>query len=419
MTYLVILDSGHGLNTLGKRTPLFADGTFMHENEFNRSVVRKIDNILEQYENIDVVFTTTEKRDIDLDERVSRVNTLYDKIKTLYDKIVLISVHANALTGEWGSQNGTETYYYPTNMVDKAFAETIHKHLIKSTQLRDRGVIGEKFYIIKNVKMTACLCECAFMDNLKEAELLKTDEFRDRCANGIVNGLLEYFDINQKKEVDSVVRYKKYSDRIHELRGEVKDLGIKIVNKSNRSIEEPNCVNGTFFWHTDKPYIKYSTSILYADGKIYQAAANHLPDPQSVFIVYKNNTVELKRIQYISELDLNNIRLVIGGVGIRNTLDSFRYNPSYEGFKGAYADVLRKSNKTLIGYNKRLNKVYLLALRNVTMTDVINIVSDNSTGEAYDICLMLDGGGSAFLNNETDMVVYGDGRIIHNIILFE
>ena len=62
MTYLVILDSGHGLNTLGKRTPLFADGTFMHENEFNRSVVRKIDNILEQYENIDVVFTTTEKK---------------------------------------------------------------------------------------------------------------------------------------------------------------------------------------------------------------------------------------------------------------------------------------------------------------------------------------------------------------------
>ena len=88
-----------------------------------------------------------------------------------------------------------------------------------------------------------------------------------------------------------MVRYKKYSDRIYELRGEVKDLGIKIVNKSNRSIEEPNCVNGTFFWHTDKPNIKYSTSILYADGKLYQAAANHLPYPQSVYIVYKDNTL--------------------------------------------------------------------------------------------------------------------------------
>jgi hypothetical protein len=225
--------------------------------------------------------------------------------------------------------------------------------------------------------------------------------------------------IEQEEEVDNMVRYKKYSDRIYELRGEVKDLGIKIVNKSNRSIEEPNCVNGTFFWHTDKPNIKYSTSILYADGKLYQAAANHLPYPQSVYIVYRDNTPDMKLIKNISELDLTKIKLVIGGVGIRNTLNSsFRYSPATEGFKGVYADVLRRSNKTFIGYNKRLNKQYLLVLKNITMTEAISIISDNSTGEAYDICLMLDGGGSAFLNNETDMVVYGDGRIIHNIIGF-
>ena len=52
------------------------------------------------------------------------------------------------------------------------------------------------------------------------------------------------------------------------------------------------------------------------------------------------------------------------------------------------------------------------------MSEAINIVSDNSSGEAYDICLMVDGGGSTFLNNKTDMLVYGDGRIIHNIIGF-
>jgi len=227
-------------------------------------------------------------------------------------------------------------------------------------------------------------------------------------------------DIKKEIEGEKVeVRYKKYSDRIHELRGEVKDLFVKIVNKSNRAIEEPYCVNGTYFWHTDKPNIKYSTSILYADGKIYQAAANHLPYPQSVYIVYKDNTVEMKLIKYLSELDLDKIKLVIGGVGIRNTLDStFRYSPVSEGFSGVYADVLRRSNKTLIGYNKRLNKQSLLVLKNVTMAEVISIISDNSTGEAYDICLMVDGGGSTTLNNETDMVVYGDGRIIHNIIMF-
>lgn len=418
MTYLVIIDQGHGLDTKGKRTPLFSDGTFMRENEFNRDVSMKIFKELETYENIDVVFTTTEKRDISLYERVYRANDLHDRVKGLYDKVVLVAVHANAMKDYWNEiGNGTATFHYSTNMTDKAFAEVIQKNLIAKTKLKPHrgGVVGENFQIIREVKMTACLCECAFMDNKKEAELLRTDAFRQACAEGIANGLLEYF--GMKKEVDNV-RYKKYSDKIHELRGEVKDLGVKIVNKSNRSIEESNCTNGTFFWHTNAKE-KYSTSILYANGKLYQAAANHLPYPQSVYIIYKDNTVDLKRIKNISELNLDKIRLVIGGVGIRNIFDSaFKYSPASEGFKGVYADVLRRSNKTFIGYNKRLNKQYLLVLKNVTMAEVISIISDNSTGESYDICLMCDGGGSTYLNNDTDMVVYGDGRVIHNIVGF-
>ena len=83
------------------------------------------------------------------------------------------------------------------------------------------------------------------------------------------------------------VDYKKYTANIHELKGNPLDIGVKIVNQKNNTIEEENCVNGTFFWTTDKANVKYATSILYADGKLYQANANHLPYAQSVFIIYK------------------------------------------------------------------------------------------------------------------------------------
>ena len=36
----IVLDAGHGPYTAGKRTPTFDDGTFMHEHEFNDSVVK-------------------------------------------------------------------------------------------------------------------------------------------------------------------------------------------------------------------------------------------------------------------------------------------------------------------------------------------------------------------------------------------
>ena len=104
-----------------------------------------------------------------------------------------------------------------------------------------------------------------------------------------------------KKELDEVevmkVDYKKYTANIHELKGNPLDIGVKIVNQKNNTIEEENCVNGTFFWTTDKANVKYATSILYADGKLYQANANHLPYAQSVFIIYKNGTVDMKRIK--------------------------------------------------------------------------------------------------------------------------
>ena len=431
MTFLAIFDFGHGLDTAGKRTPLFPDGSFMRENEFNRSVGMKAYQLLEAYENIDVVFTTTEKRDIPLSERVARVNELYNKVKSLYTKIVLVSVHANTMKDYWNDLgNGTATFYYLTNMTDKAFAEVIQKNLIAKTGLKPHrgGVVGENFQIIRDVQMTACLCECAFMDNLTEAKLLLTDEFRQTCAEGIVSGLLEYFGIGGNEEVN--VEYKKYNNGMTEIKGEVKDLGTAIVDKRIWDITEfTNCTNGTLYWVADGK--TYATSILYHKGVIYQHIAEHYNRfgcPQSVFIVYKDGTVGLKRIHSLSELDLSKVSFVAGGVGLRNTQDSnFKYDPTAEGFKrdinkitGKIEDhrgVLVKRNKTVLGYNKRLDKAYLLTVPNATHDELIKLISVGE--EHYDIAISLDGGGSTFMDALGKYVFEGENsRRIHNIIGF-
>jgi N-acetylmuramoyl-L-alanine amidase len=436
LTYLVIFDWGHGLNTGGKRTPNFPDGSFMRENEFNRDVGLRAYNLLEKHENIDVVFTTTEKRDIDVPERVDRINDLYKKVKYLYDKIVLVSIHANASNSknQWDDVGGTATFYYTYNETDKKFAEVIQRNLIAKTGLASHrgGVVGEEFYIIKYALMTACLCECAFMTNKKEAELLRTDEFRQACAEGIVNGLLEYFGINDKKEVDNVkVEFKKYSSNgMTELKGNPLKLGQRVVDKKIWDITEfTNCTNGVFFVLQGNGKT-HPTSILYENGITYQSVANHYKDfgcPQSVFIVYKDGKVDMKRIKNLSELNISNVRLAVGGLGLRNTQDpKFYYSPVTEGFKAGYAsngkwkdfsDVLRKANKTVLGYNKRLNKCYLLTVPSITHGDLIKLISMGE--EPYDIAISLDGGGSTFMDAFGKYVFQGqNSRRIYNIIGF-
>jgi len=239
-----------------------------------------------------------------------------------------------------------------------------------------------------------------------------------------------------KKEIgddNTKVEYMKYKNGMTELKGNAADLVCEIVNKKIWDITEfTNCMNGTFFYPDGKGGL-YSTSILYVEGNTYQDTANHywnFGTPQSVFIVYKDNTVDLKRIKFLSELDLSKVRLAIGGVGLRNTQDpNFYYSPVSEGFKAGYnlkgewkdfTDVLRKTNKSVLGYNKRLNKCYLLTVPNVAHGELIKIISDNSTGEAYDIAISVDGGGSSFQDFNWEYVFQGENtRRIHNILRFK
>ena len=407
------------MDTIGKQSAIFSDGTYMKENEFNRSVVRKIDMQLEKYGNIDVLFLNTEKRDISLDDRVKMANDYYSKNKSLYTKIDLISVHANALNGIWGNQNGTSTHYYPTNEVDKNFAAVINKHLTTKIGLTNRGNIGSNFQIIRDPFMTACLCECAFMDNLAEAKLLLTDEFREACSEDIVNGLLNYLGIVKKKvKKVSKVEYNVTKNGTHMLIGNVKDLKVKETNKSNRIMVEPNSINLSFFWNLTNGK-KYSTSILYTEGITHQYYANHLPYPQSCFIVYKDNTIDMKRLHNLSEIDLSKVRLVIGGVGLINKLDStFKYDLSGEGFIGSQSGVARKTRKTMIVYNKKEDKIYLVCRDNIYHKSSLQYDLIDLAGDIGDVGIAVDGGGSSFQFANGKNVFVGDGRVIYNIAYF-
>ena len=127
------------------------------------------------------------------------------------------------------------------------------------------------------------------------------------------------------------------------------------------------------------------------------------------------------------KLDLSKIRLVVGGLGLRNTQDpTFKYSPVTEGFKMGYnskgkwkdfTDVLKDRNKMVVGYNKKLNKCYLLTVPSVTHGELIKLISAGE--EPYDIAISLDGGGSVFMDALGKYVFQGqNSRRIHNIMRF-
>jgi N-acetylmuramoyl-L-alanine amidase len=194
----IILDDGHGMNTAGKRTPIFPSpiksetGNFMHENEFNRAVVKYLGEHLVR-NGFKVINIAPTDEDTSLTTRVRNANNANGGL--------YISVHANAMTGEWGNAKGIETYAFTDDATSKLIGGVIHKHLKKGTPQVDRGLKdGDWLYVVKNTKMPAVLVECGFMDNLEEAKLLLSDAFRRENAQEIAMGICELYGRTFKDE---------------------------------------------------------------------------------------------------------------------------------------------------------------------------------------------------------------------------
>ncbi|MFD7521446.1 N-acetylmuramoyl-L-alanine amidase [Paenibacillus chitinolyticus] len=185
----IVLDAGHGFNTPGKRVP---DGS-MHEYEFNRVVAHYASIFLEEYVGIETRFTHSDKYDVSLKDRTDAANK--------WGADLFVSIHANAQFDVWSEANGVETYAYVT-MPKEAMgvAAAVQNEMVILTGLRNRGVKTADFHVLRESKMTAILCECAFMSNRHEAELLKTDYFRKTCAIAITRGIAKFYQLKPIKQ---------------------------------------------------------------------------------------------------------------------------------------------------------------------------------------------------------------------------
>lgn len=201
-------DAGHGLKTPGKRCP----DNSMHEWQFNSKVVEYAMKELALYDNVAQIRVDdpTGKTDVPLTTRTNQVNS--------WGSDFHISVHANAAgNGGWSDAHGIETYVYKLSL-DKAVevAKKVQAALIKATGLTDRGVKAGDLHMVRVTNMPAILIEHPFMTNKKEAELLKSDDFRKKCASAIVSALVAHFDL--KKTISSSATKKeqpKKDDKLH------------------------------------------------------------------------------------------------------------------------------------------------------------------------------------------------------------
>jgi len=136
-----------------------------------------------------VIMTRTTDRDVSF-AGSSDARELGDRVRVANNMgaQIFISIHINASTSS--AVHGTSTHCCKS--IDYPLASCIQNHLVASNGRRSIGVRTDSFYVVRHTYMPAALVECAFISNPTEASLLQTDWFRQRCAEGIYNGLMAY-----------------------------------------------------------------------------------------------------------------------------------------------------------------------------------------------------------------------------------
>ena len=169
---LVILDAGHGIDTPGKRSPIWSNNTQLFEWKFNRNIVDYIIGYLE-VANISYVKLIEESQDISLKERVDRINSIFKEYKDKY-KIYLVSIHGNAADNA-PTANGIEVFTSIGETKSDTIAEVFYSKLKNlGWKMRpnrsNKGGKEENFYILKNSHCPAVLTENGFYTNEEECK---------------------------------------------------------------------------------------------------------------------------------------------------------------------------------------------------------------------------------------------------------
>ncbi len=177
----ILLDNGHGVDTPGKRSPLWADGRQLQEWEFNRDMVSRVKNMLD-IEGIANARLVPERRDISISERCRRANRWDNE-----DDCLLISIHANA-----GGGTGGEVFTFPGATQSKIYAQVFREQWGDYLpELSFRGCKEANFGILRDSRCPAILVECLFMDHPTDCEVLLSPEGRERLAQWIARSIRE------------------------------------------------------------------------------------------------------------------------------------------------------------------------------------------------------------------------------------
>ncbi len=194
---VIILDAGHGGFDGGC---VSAEG--VPEKGINLSILLRLRDMLE-ISGYDVEVTRdsdvsihdkgiegiSKQKSSDMDNRLA----LFNK----YENAVCVSIHQNQFTDP--VYHGAQMFYSASNKHSESLARSIQSSFAETLQPENKREIklcGKELFLCYYSKNPTVMVECGFLSNPEEADLLNTEEYQEKVALTIFDGINDYVNDN-------------------------------------------------------------------------------------------------------------------------------------------------------------------------------------------------------------------------------
>lgn len=178
----VILDAGHGGIDVGKTG---VNGE--KEKDLNLEISKKIKRFLSD-SNVTVEMTR------EGDERLA--DSQREDLKARTDimnggALLAVSIHQNSYRDP--AVSGAQVFYYTGSEEGRTAAGMIQAELNALVPDNEKEIrANDSYYILKNTRIPTVIVECGFLSSYTEAEKLADDEYQNRIAEAVSEGILQY-----------------------------------------------------------------------------------------------------------------------------------------------------------------------------------------------------------------------------------
>ena len=184
---VIYIDPGHGGTDPGA---VYKD---IYESDINLNISKKIYDIL--INNGAIVYLTRDgDYDLSVTNALNRKRSDLSRRANIINKSMCdmyISIHLNAdSSSTW---RGAQVFYDDVNSKNEIIAKIMQEELSKNFNTNREYKETNEMYLHKRVERPGVLIEAGFITNPNERYLLMQDDYQQRMAQTIVDGIIRYF----------------------------------------------------------------------------------------------------------------------------------------------------------------------------------------------------------------------------------